>query len=384
MRDVVVERAAEVLCSAIGLRAEGVSRTRLGRALTDLAGADAASWVASLAERPADLQSLIDHVTVQETGFFREPQHFEALARELQRRPGPGTIWSAGCANGQEVWSLAMLLAELGRRDWRIVGSDVSLAALARAREGLYGEREASRVSPARRRAFLQEQPDGSLRIRPELRERVSFTRHNLISSAVPPEALGAQVIFCRNVLIYLDRANVHRLLATLRQAMDSQGVLFIGASEVMPSDQSCFEAERQAQAFLFRPAGSRTPAAAMIEDPPRAPDPPRKRNRGPADVRAEARGAVLAGESLTAAGLHAEAATEFRRAVYLQPEDPVAHVRLGLALEQAGDPRAAGRAFRAARTALLRGGGASADDLGGFSATELERLIEQRLGDRD
>lgn len=372
-----VARAALTLQRSIGLRAEGVSRQRLERAIAELGRGEPGRWLDSLQRNPADLQDLIDYVTVQETGFFREPQHFEALAMEIGRRPGPGTIWSAGCANGQEAWSLAMLLEELQRPDWRVVATDISSRALARAREGLYGEREAARLAAARRRRFLEPRPGGHQSVKKLLRERVTFTRHNLASPGAPPEAIGAQVVFCRNVLIYLDAEHVDALLRTLKSTMAADGLLFIGAAEVMPPGQNCFDAERRGEAFVFRPAAAApaTPDGAAAFDPIAAP-------RRASEPREEPspRSAIAAGEVLAAAGLHAQAVAEFRRAAFLRPEDPVAHVRLALSLEQAGDPQAAMRAFRAARTALRRTGPPAESDLGGFSGQALQRLIERRL----
>ena len=347
-----IDRAGALLAETIGLRPGGVSRRRLARAVERRGDA-------------GDVQALSDAVTVQESGFFREPQHFEALAAELAGRAGPGLIWSAGCANGQEAWSLAMTLVELGRADWQVLATDVSRAALERARAASYSEREARGLDPGRRHRFLLRTPDGRFSVRDELRSRVRFARHNLIAGAPPAEALGAPIVFCRNVLIYLHDDAIARVLEMFSRHIAPDGALFLGASEVLPA-QPWFSAHRSGDAFVCRRAA---PPAAT---PPPAPVP--QRTPSPAE-------AVEAGERLSAAGRHAEAAEQFRRAVEIAPQDPLAHVRLALALDQAGDAAGARRAFRAARGALMRSPPPAGQDLGGFSAAELERLIDERLG---
>src|SRR5437773_8184639 len=116
--EAVVDRVAEMLGSQIGLRAEPTVRGRLRRCIRDEAadrGLDLESYLATLAAHGNAFQSLLNRVTVQETSFFRHPQHFEVLARDiLPDLPQPIRIWSAGCANGQEPYSLAMVLEARG------------------------------------------------------------------------------------------------------------------------------------------------------------------------------------------------------------------------------------------------------------------------------
>src|SRR3954464_12116636 len=147
-----VEQVAELLHQRIGLRAEPSLRGRLRRCIRDDAAGrfpDSQAYVASLREADA-LQRLVDRVTVQETAFFRHPEQFDVLAREvLPVLPQPVTIWSAGCANGQEAYSLAMLLEELGIAG-TIVASDISTAAVRRTEQARYTDRELSGLSAER------------------------------------------------------------------------------------------------------------------------------------------------------------------------------------------------------------------------------------------
>ena len=124
-----VDRAAELLAGRIGLRVEGSMRSRVRRAIRDGAaarGESPAAYVAALLADEAAVEALVDAITVQESGFFRDAGHFEVLVRRaLPALPGAGVVWSAGCGNGQEAWSLAIALEEAGAADWRVLATDV-------------------------------------------------------------------------------------------------------------------------------------------------------------------------------------------------------------------------------------------------------------------
>src|SRR5207237_10644050 len=122
-------------------------------------GQDLAGYVASLAVDPGARQRLYDRLTVQETAFFRHPGQFQALAeRVLPGIDGPALIWSAGCSNGQEPYSLAMVLDEQAVGG-SVIATDVSTHALRRTSAGSYGSRELMGLSPARRARYLTAGP---------------------------------------------------------------------------------------------------------------------------------------------------------------------------------------------------------------------------------
>src|SRR5882762_3755544 len=155
-----VEHASVLLRSRAGLKAEPSSRARLQRLLEEganLAGLAVDSYIDKIDAEPEAFADLLDRVTVQHSSFFRDPAQFVALA-ELVRSStgGPHTIWCAGCGNGQEPYSLAMLLDETGHRDWTIVATDVSFHALARTEKAQYTEREVEGVSSDRRERYLR------------------------------------------------------------------------------------------------------------------------------------------------------------------------------------------------------------------------------------
>ncbi len=215
----------------IGLRMDGAARARTDRVVRDVArraGCPVERFGRVLDEDPLRAQELIDSVTVQETGFFRHPQQFEALPAYLRRVDG-GVIWSAGCANGQEAWSLAMLLEEHGLANWTVLASDVSQRALARARAGVYSERELRGLSPIRRLRFITGDT-----VNPRLRDRVRFIHHNIALTGPPAEAYDCRVVFCRNVLIYLHRPAIEDFLAALRRRMPQGALFMLGMGETL------------------------------------------------------------------------------------------------------------------------------------------------------
>src|ERR1700686_1668370 len=117
-----IEHASVLLRSRAGLKAEPASQARLERLLEERAthwGTPVNSYVDRVAPEPAAFDDLLDRVTVQHSAFFRDPAQFEALAEIVRKSsPGPHTVWSAGCGNGQEPYSIAMLLYESGRTNW--------------------------------------------------------------------------------------------------------------------------------------------------------------------------------------------------------------------------------------------------------------------------
>ena len=130
MSDDAIEAVAQLLARRVGLRLDHAIRARLVSAVRDEAARHELRIDAYVDVLTADadaLQALLNRVTVQETSFFRDPGQFAALAAEvlpaLRDSGAPVRLWSAGCANGQEAYSLAMTLAESGIADWRVVAS---------------------------------------------------------------------------------------------------------------------------------------------------------------------------------------------------------------------------------------------------------------------
>ncbi len=193
-------------------------------------------------ESAAEMDALIDRITIPETYFFREPEQLAAFTEEVlpeweaNARPGASLrIWSAGCATGEEPYTLAMLLAEkdvFSRHPVEIFGSDISTGSLARARGGVYRENAFRQTEPERRSRFFELEGPGRFRLREEIRARVSFGRTNLIEKDRLAVLPAFDVVFCRNVLIYLDEAAKRSVVTSLHERLAPGGHLFLGRVE--------------------------------------------------------------------------------------------------------------------------------------------------------
>jgi len=184
---------------------------------------------------------VVESLLTTETSFFRDVRPFEALRqfilpdliaqRQAQRRLA---IWSAGCASGQEIYSVAMLIREhfpslLG---WslKLLGTDVSSAMVARAVEGRYTELEINRGLPAAALVKYFDQRDLEWQIKLEVRAMVELSQMNLLGSWHPLPKLD--VILLRNVLVYFDLEKKREILERVRKQLHPDGFLFLGGSE--------------------------------------------------------------------------------------------------------------------------------------------------------
>ena len=229
-------------------------RGRLHRAIRDElhdGGHDAATYLDRLAEGGDALQALLNRITVQETAFFRHPEQFEVLARDvLPTLPQPVKIWSAGCANGQEPFSLAMLLEEQGI-DGSVIGTDLSTTALNRTVAARYVTRELSGLSPRRIARHLTRTED-SWQINATIRGRVRTQYHNLLDPS-PPDVRSCQVIFCRNVLIYLSPDHTRAFLRRIAETFPAATAIFLGAAETIWQVSDRFRAVPSGDTFIHR-----------------------------------------------------------------------------------------------------------------------------------
>jgi len=221
---------------------------RLGQRLRTLGMADYDGYCRLLQspDGEGEIDSLIDLISTNHTEFFREPAHFEILARQIlpaaaaAQTLGQQTyrVWCAAASSGEEVYSLAIVLAEFARLrpsfQWHIDASDISRRMLERCHRGIY---PADRVNlPAAellpryfQRGFAER--EGFYRVKPELRQRTTVQRINLFQQhyAVPRRQ---DVIFCRNVMIYFDVESREWLVNRLTDYLAPGGYLFVGHSE--------------------------------------------------------------------------------------------------------------------------------------------------------
>ncbi len=192
---------------------------------------------------------LIDAITTNKTEFFREPEHFRILADELlpaiaaQRRPSnraPIKIWSAAASIGAEAYTIAMVLAEFERQHpataSTVFATDISTDVLKTAKQGIYPSAMLTPVPSALRNRYTMQSSDRSLelsRIVPELRARVMFGRLNLMDHNYALDR-DMDVVFCRNILIYFEKATQSDVLRRLCDHLRPGGYLILGHSETL------------------------------------------------------------------------------------------------------------------------------------------------------
>jgi chemotaxis protein methyltransferase CheR len=195
--------------------------------------------------RSKEMVHFIDAVTTNKTDFFREPDHFEHLVAkalpDLDRRRGAARqalVWSAGCSTGEEPYTLAMVLSEYAENHpgfrFRLLASDISTEVLEKAKMGIFKADDVAPVPADLRRKYLmrsREPGSNLIRVIPELRAGIEFRRLNFMDADYgihePPE-----IVFCRNVIIYFDRATQIRILGKLIRLLMPGGYFFAGHSE--------------------------------------------------------------------------------------------------------------------------------------------------------
>jgi chemotaxis methyl-accepting protein methylase len=217
--------------------------------------------------REGEWTELVDLLLNKETSFFRHPASFEALVAEalpelqrLKQREGDRQLrlWSVGCSTGQEAYSLIMALLEApAARGWEVqaTGTDLSLVALRRAREGLYRAYETRAIGEPFRGKYLAEVHDNAgtwYRLSNAVRERAVFQRFNLMDPDTFPEEVQ-DVAFCQNVLIYFQPADREEILRRLCRRLRPGGYLFLAPAEAVGLKMVGFEHVPLAQASAFR-----------------------------------------------------------------------------------------------------------------------------------
>lgn len=209
---------------------------------------------------------VVDALLNNETSFFRDGAVFDLVAHAVAAVQGRrARIWCAGCATGQESLSLAMMFAEAaasgGGTMPEIVATDVSDAALARARAGRYTQFEAQRGLPIRRlMRWFDGAPDGDWIAKPELVRHIQYRRASLVTDPAP--AGRFDVVLCRNVLLYLSPAIKTAVFARLAGALRSDGLFAMGAGETVIGQTRLFTPSRTVRG-LYALSGNGTAVAA-------------------------------------------------------------------------------------------------------------------------
>jgi len=232
-----------LLRQAIGLDAASIGSTLIERTVRLRMKAIGLKKVEDYHRRlkssPSALNELIEAVVVTETWFFRDREPFVTFARmaslQLQKHPGGSLrVLSVPCASGEEPYSLAMALLDQAVSPYcfSINGVDISCHALDRARKGLYGRNSFRGRDLSFRDRHFRHTKEGYL-LKPALRERVRFCRDNLLGENFLAGTEPYDFIFCRNLLIYFDRATQVRALERLHRLLTPEGILFLGPAEL-------------------------------------------------------------------------------------------------------------------------------------------------------
>ncbi|MRR58200.1 MAG: chemotaxis protein CheR [Deltaproteobacteria bacterium] len=239
-----------------GIKMSGAKKTMLETRLRkrlrtlDLAGyADYVEYLFSPQGMERELVEMINVVTTNKTDFFREPGHFDYLTEkaipELLRRSSPDygrklRVWSAGCSTGEEPYTLAMVLNEFAssRPAFRfsILATDICTTVLEKGKLAIYEQERIAQVAPDLRRKYFLRSKDrqrGLVRVAPELRSAVRFRRLNFMDENFALTE-PMEIIFCRNVIIYFDRATQEALINKFCDCLTPGGFLFLGHSETL------------------------------------------------------------------------------------------------------------------------------------------------------
>ncbi len=244
--DEAFSRLTQLIWSLTGVTLEeqkrGLLSNRLRRHMRKVGVAEMSDYIRLIKSSPKSsevVSTFVDVVTTHKTSFFRTPPIWKQLSREVTERLATAKrvdLWSAACSNGQEPYSLAMMMRTLrpGGR-WGVHATDVSAPAVERSKAGCYESTDveaAARQWPASHVEACFDEEGSTSVIRKELKERVRFEPHNLLE----PISRRFDVVLLRNVIIYFSEEDTLRVLHNALDALQPNGLLVIGESESLMS----------------------------------------------------------------------------------------------------------------------------------------------------
>ncbi len=216
-----------------------------------------------LQHNQAEFDHFTEMLTIGETFFFRNEPQFEAIQQyvlpeliEKNKNSKEIKIWCAGCATGEEPYTLAILLKEIGlEKDFKIsiLATDINRYFLERAKKGIYSPRSVEHVPPALLEKYFKAQHK-MFALSPEIKDSVEFVRHNLVSEPFThPGMIECDVIFCRNVTIYFNLATTKRIIQQYADALKEKGFLFIGHAETLWNISEAFHPIEFPRTFIYQ-----------------------------------------------------------------------------------------------------------------------------------
>lgn len=235
-------------------------RRRVAARIRALGYASFAPYLEWLRADSREAENLLASLSIHVSQFFRNPSTFRVLEQlylpELIKQASRSgerklTLWSAGCAGGEEAYSLALLLADLVPADFttRVLATDISPVALERARRGEFDGARLAEVPTAVRQRWFH--PDGTLfRLDDSIRDRVEFACHDLLAGTPYPRA---DLILCRNVLIYFSREEQEVILQRFAAALPPGGILVLGKTETLLGESRRFFQVEQPEERICR-----------------------------------------------------------------------------------------------------------------------------------
>ena len=255
--DDLIFRLSELVNSRIGLHFPREKwrdiKRNISTAAPDLGFDDAAAcieWLLSARLTQEQEDTLIDHLTIGETFFFRDKAIFQSLKDQilpawLGSHVGKNegiTFWSAACCTGEEPYSIAMLLDQIPAfkgRKIKVTGTDINARFLQKAREGVYTRWSFRETPDGIIKKYFKKKGENRFEISPVIKGMVSYSRHNLVGKRHPPDLDGflnvlgkADVIFCRNVLMYFSADVRQKVLRRLTESLSTDGWLIVSPSE--------------------------------------------------------------------------------------------------------------------------------------------------------
>lgn len=225
-------------------------RRRVARRMGEVGIDDVEAYQHHLRVQPSECEQLFNTILINVTAFFRDADRWAYLERVILPQVvaaaagGPIRVWSAGCASGEEPYTLAILFAELlgaASLEERIEihATDVDQQDLRVAREGVYARDGLDMVPPDLCTRYFEAVASGRFTLRADVRRAVRFARHDLVTDAPLPDM---HLVVCRNLLIYLESETQARVLRSLHRGLRDDGFLFLGEAEMLLTASDLFE----------------------------------------------------------------------------------------------------------------------------------------------